>query len=393
MPGHFRSHLLRSEIISGGTAVDGLASHPLLARSARPLVLAGHTVGAGALFTRVCATLAVGREPVVVRDVPSPARSDVVEQLAAGYFVRSYDAIVAVGGGSTLDTAKAIALVIARGGRVEEHAHTRAGPQFASASQRAPFLPIVAVPTTLSGSEANANASIRDPAMLRRFSLVDPALLPGLVVLDPAALASHRREILLGSTFNALAHCIEGIYSTRHHALADAQAETAARLLCSVLDDPASLMQPDMLGRLQLASTMAGALISEVYVGLHHAICHALVSHCGVQHAAANGAVLPWAVEFNLRTLAHAGPDRVATVARALDVPPRGAAMDTAIRIRERLDAMQRGAGIPATLSALGVARAQLDAVIDYTLQDRALNTNPAPVQRPDLGALLTRAF
>jgi len=389
----FHTHLLRSEIVAGPGASAALASHSMLQTSASPLVLAGPHVSRTPFFAGIVEHLRQAqRSPHVISSVPSPALHAPVEALAAAHDTEHWDTIIAVGGGSTLDTAKAVSLLVARGGAVRDHAIARTGARRPELPQHAAFLPIVAIPTTFSGSEANMNASIRNRDTGERYSLADPGLLPRLIVLDPAALASQPRDLLLGSAFNALAHCIEGIYSTRHHVLADAQAKAAGRLLCSVLERPEDPGESG-LTQMQLASVMAGALITEVYVGLHHAMCHAVVSLCAVQHAQANGALLPFTVDFNLRALASTQPDRVRAVAESLGVAPEGDALDVATACRRRLASLQESAGIPRRLSAVGVARDSLPALADYTLVDRALNTNPVAVERTDLLALFEESL
>lgn len=393
-----RSNLLRTPLVAGPGA--RLALPVALAERgwSRPLLLAGAHVAATAFFRTLVRELeAAGCPTTVVDAMPSPARAAAVEALADRFASERWDVIIGVGGGSTLDAAKAASLLVARGGRVKDHAIRRAGEGGAPAvrSDRRPFLPVITVPTTLSGSEANVNASIRDPEAGERYSLADPALLPVLVVLDPEALRSHRREILLASAFNALAHCIEGAYSTRHHLLGDAIAQSAGRMLSDAIDAAPQGSSDAVLLALQVGSVFAGALIKEVYVGMHHALCHALVSHCGLLHAQANGTMLPWTVGYNVDALARAGAaDRLAVVARAIGVEERGqAAVALAAAIRERLCAMQGRAGIPSRLTPLGVRDAQIAALADYALSDRALDTNPVAMDRAAIEGIYREAL
>jgi alcohol dehydrogenase class IV len=387
----FRSDLLRAPVLAGPGAAAGV--HGWLGERGlcRPLLLAGAQVSRTPFFADLARSLGAAE---AVSDLPSPATAQAVEALAGRHSDPKWDCLVAVGGGSTLDAAKATALLVACGGKVSDYGIRRFGPDGPRRpTHQHPIPPIIAVPTTFSGSEANINASIRDPLAGERYSIADPGLLPALVVLDPGALRSHRPEVLLGSAFNALAHCIEGIYSKKHHALADAQAGTAGRLIVSVLEEPERVMEEARLLQLQVASALAGALIREVYVGLHHAMCHAVVSLCNVLHAQANGAVLPWAVGFNARALASSDGERLRPVAGALALPERGAPDDIAAAVEARLRSLQRTCRIPARLSELGVASAQLPELVRYTLDDRALNTNPVAVDSEQLLALFERAL
>lgn len=389
--GVFSSTLLSSEIIAGPGSRDRLVPWLRARGLERPLLVCGPSVARTAFLEALLQDLrSAFPRTRAITDMPAPPTAQAVEAVVAGWGDEPWDAVIGVGGGSSLDAAKAVEILVSRGGTVREHAIWRGASRAIGAREAARRDSIVVVvPTTCSGSEANGSASIRDRDSGERFSLMDPGALPSLVVLDPQGLSDHGRPYLCATAFNALAHCLEGIYSRGHNPLADSLAVATARTLCDLLEHPDGMMEEGALLRLQVSSVLAGSLIREVYVGLHHAVCHSLVSVCGTSHAGANAAMLPWAVGYNAAELRAAGAeDRLALLAEAVPASPGEDG-----RLQDRIASLQAGAGLPRRLRDLGIEPEDIPAVVDATLTDRALDTNPVGVGVAELRALLETAW
>ncbi|MEU5317256.1 maleylacetate reductase [Streptomyces sp. NPDC021056] len=229
------------------------------------------------------------------------------------------DGCVAVGGGSSIGLGKAIAL--------------RTG------------LPLIAVPTTYSGSEATPVWGLTEHGAKRTGR--DPSVLPRSIVYDPELTLALPVPLSVTSGVNALAHGVEALYAPDASPLIALMAEEGvramARALPDVAGDPASL---DARGRALYGAWLCGSCLGATTMGLHHKLCHVLGGTFGLPHSETHTVVLPYALAYN----APAVPDAVAAVARALDTD----AAPTALwQLAGRL-------GAPRTLAELGLKEADL---------------------------------
>jgi len=259
------------------------------------------------------------------------------------------DGCIALGGGSAIGLAKAIAL--------EQD------------------VAIIALPTTYSGSEMTAIQGLTEDGVKRVRR--DVRMLPRTVIYDPELTVTLPPSIAGPSGMNAMAHCVEAFYAEGATPLLSLAAEEGIRALARSL--PVLVDQPHSLQ----ASTQAlyGAWLAGMALGagtaLHHKLCHTLGGSFDLPHAPTHALMLPYAAHYNR----DAAPDAMARIARALGVgdAPSGL-FDLARRI-----------GAPASLEALGLRHADLDRAAD--LAAAAPYPNPRPVTREDVRALLEDAF
>ncbi|MES5817920.1 maleylacetate reductase [Streptomyces sp. RG80] len=232
------------------------------------------------------------------------------------------DGCVAVGGGSSIGLGKAIALGTG--------------------------LPLIAVPTTYSGSEATPVWGLTEHGAKRTGR--DPGVLPRSIVYDPELTLSLPVPLSVTSGVNAIAHGVEALYAPDTSPLIALMAEDGvramARALPDVAADPGSL---DARGRALYGAWLCGSCLGATTMGLHHKLCHVLGGTFGLPHAETHTVVLPHALAFN----APAAPDAVAAVARALDA-------DDAPRALWRL---ATDLGAPRSLAELGLKDGDLAAV------------------------------
>ena len=280
-----------------------------------------------------------------------------VELAAAGTAkVKAFapDTIVALGGGSAMDCAKAMAYFYAQP------------------------VTLVAIPTT-SGS----GAEVTDFAVLThgsaKYPLVDPKIRPDVAILDESLLTELPKGLIADSGFDVLAHALEAYVATGAGAISDALARDA---FCTALAHlPASFGgNKGVRGRLHQASCMAGIAFSQAGLGLCHAMSHSLGGMYHVPHGRLNAILLPAVVELN----ASAATAKYAKLARAAGIS--GAADMVAVRnLRNTLIRLRRDLGLPETLTQAGVSprllRGKVEAVVQTTLQDPCCKTNPVEVE------------
>ena len=267
------------------------------------------------------------------------------------------DWIVAVGGGSAVGLAKAVAL-----------------------DQQ---VRVAAVPTTYAGSEMTDIYGLTEGD--RKRTGRDARVRPRLVIYDVALTLDLPVELSCTSAFNAMAHAVEALYAHRVDPLVQIAAEEAIRSIARHL--PALREAPrdfDARSGLLRGAYLAGACLDSASMGLHHKLCHVLAGSFGLPHAATHTVILPHVIHFQHQ----AATDAIARVARALDVPAgdhaaaqaAGAVHDLVVRV----DA-------PASLRALGFAHGDVDRVVDLAVEKPY--RSPRPVDREALRALLDAAY
>ena len=262
----------------------------------------------------------------------------------------SPDVLVAIGGGSAIGLAKAIAL-----------------------ERR---LPIVAVPTTYSGSEMTGIWGITDGEQKRTGR--DPSVVPRLVVYDPELTLTLPPEVSAASGMNAIAHAVEAMYAADAGPIATSAADKAIRLLAKAL--PQIVARPADLDARTFAlqgAHAAGVALGLASMGLHHKICHVLGGTFGLPHALTHAAVLPHVVAFNAPEV----PLAMERIAGALGVEDAAAG----------LFALNRTLGLNSTLADLGLRASDVNR--SAALIVSSSYTNPRPVNEDDVRALLLGAL
>lgn len=361
----------------------------------RPLVAAG-------LFDAVREPLEAGGAAVELFDggeVEPPL--EMVDTCAAAARAWAPDAVLGLGGGSNMDLAKSLALVLAHGGTIRDYIGDDRVP--------GPIVPVVCVPTTAgTGSEVSAAAVLTDSAQKVKVGVLSNMLRPAVAVVDPRLAVNCPAKVTADSGIDALAHAIEAftavdnadfplpagertVYQGRTP-LGDALAEKAIALVGRHLVQ--AVRQPDDLAAragMALAATLAGLAFSNVGVALVHAMEYPVGGAVHCSHGAGNGLLLPLVMRYNL-------PERVAEMARIAallgeDVSglEQQAAAERAIDAVARLNA---AVGIPARLRELGVTREQLPAFAAKAAGiERILRVNPRAAGADDILAIYEAAW
>ena len=380
----FVQRSLPGRLVMGPGAMESLAAELAELGITKPLVLVGRRTRESALFTRVIQALE-GMHWVDGADVPQHSSVALVEKLWAQARDQRVDGFITVGGGSAVDTAKAVAILLAEGGKLADHALRFTPPDVLHIPQlKARKLPIVAVPVTASGAEVTPSVGIRTPDGAKLL-MHDPQVPAKLVILDQDATREVPAAILCSTAMNALAHCIEGLYSRERTPMAQTLAlEAIARLHVAI---PAVSRDPtDIPARAQLmyGAHLAGQVLIHARSCLHHALCHVIGSVTGVAHGDANSVMLPHCVEFNSASAGQAL--QLAAAAAEID----GSAPELASYLRQ----LQQTAKVPQRLRELGIDRALLATIAHQAMHERGLYFNPRPItSEQEVLALLEAAY
>ncbi|PWV54775.1 iron-containing alcohol dehydrogenase [Nocardiopsis sp. L17-MgMaSL7] len=275
----------------------------------RPLLVTDPFIAEQPFFHRLLAGLeASGLAPGVFADtVPDPTTA-VVEEGVRALREGGFDSLVGVGGGSPIDTAKAVALLGAHGGRMRDYR--------APVVTDAPALPVVAVPTTAgSGSECTRYSIITDSDSGEKMLCSGLAMLPRAALVDFELTLGMPRRLTADTGVDALTHAIEAYVSARANPVSDGFAREAMRTIFTHLRtayaDPGDRTAREAV---MVGATQAGMAFSNSSVALVHGMSRPLGAHFGVAHGLSNAMLLPAVTEFSIPS----APSRYADCARAM---------------------------------------------------------------------------
>lgn len=354
----------------------------------RPLVVTDRPLTETAAFTAVEQTLERAGVPRTVFSGvhPNPLDSDVDAALER-YTADACDGIVGLGGGSSLDVSKALAVLAAAGGTLATYDVTAGG------GERIPdsLPPVIGIPTTAgTGSEVGKCAVITSSTEHRKYMVCHPAMLPHRAILDPELTISLPARLTAATGMDAFTHCVESLTAPIFHPMCDAIAVKGIEFVARYLER--AVRVPDDLearGMMLLAASM-GAVAFQKDLGAAHSLSHALSAACGLQHGLANAICLPPVMEFNLeraKELYALIPPYFGLNTFATDpAEAAGIAVEQVRGLNDRI-------GIPRTLREVGVQEEQLNEVVEKAFADPCHLTNARPCTVADLAAILRSAW
>lgn len=279
------------------------------------------------------------------------------------------DVLVSVGGGSTIDTAKAMSVVLKWGGRL---------PDYFGARIDGPLASHVAIPTTSgTGSEVTRIAVIKHEEQEAKHAILSDHIFPDVAILDPQMTMGMPPLLTASTGMDAMTHAVEGLASTLREPFADALNLHAIRLIVEYL--PRCVEHGEdatARGQQMIAAALAGMGFGNSLVGIVHAAAHVLGARYGVPHGVANGVLLAHGMRYNL----DACPDRYALVAEAMGA--RQPQMDDGQAAEAAVEAMTefvRAIGHPERLRDAGVPSDTLKTCAEATLAEGSMGTNPRP--------------
>ena len=300
-----------------------------------------------------------------------------VEEAAATLKRLEADAVIAVGGGSAIVTARAASILLAENGHARDLCTTQdENGALTSPKLLAAKLPQLIVPTTPTTAIVKAGSAVFDPDNGKRLPLYDPKTRAQSVFIHPALIQSAPRELVASASLNTLAMAIEGLTSRSGDPLADALLMHALRLLAQHLPNPAQLDDPRVRGDLVLAAVLCGQGTDFTGAGITTVLGHAIGARHELENGIANAVLLPHALRFN----AEAAATGLAKVATALGLPPSDGASQ-AEAIIEALEPTFQALGVPRCLCMAGVPREALPDIAASAIGDWFLRGNPRPVR------------
>lgn len=379
------------KILSGRKALSNIPYELGQLGCSRPLLIADQGVVKAGLVDKVRAAFddAAMKITASFDEVPPDSNNRVVNAVAGLYRNKGCDSILAVGGGSVIDTAKGVNIVVSE---QDDDLLKYQGVDRVKARMQ----PFIAVPTTAgTGSEVTAAAVIYNEDAGVKMALMSNKLYPDVAVLDPEMMRTMPAHITAATGMDALTHAVEAYTCIQKNPVSDAFALSAIDLIREHLVRAVE-EGGDEAARLGMANAalLAGIAFSNSMVGLVHALAHATGAVAHVPHGVANSIYLPHVLDYNLDAI----PELLAQLGGPIGVQelaggPREQAQATIAAIRDLAMRLHARCGHPVTLQQAGVTREQFERIATLAVNDGALTYNPKEVDRNDALAVIEKAF
>jgi len=380
-------HQPRTRLVFGAGCVDDVGDHARRLGAQRVLVVSDPGIVQAGHVQRVCESLAKHRIHFIVFDQVhvNPTTRD-VRECAAAARDEAIDLILAVGGGSSIDTAKGCNFILTNGGEMRDY--------WGVGKASKPMLPLIAIPTTAgTGSECQSFALIADETTHQKMACGDPKAAARIALLDPQLTLTQPRHVTAATGIDALAHAIESAVCKRASTLSRMYSRQALALIAPHLSRV--LQHEDDLearGAMLLGAALAGTAIENSMLGAAHSAANPLTAHFDVTHGWAVGIMLPHVIAFNAQDSATAREYAQLACTAGLASPnddPSAAVAALIAQVHKLLAAAE----IPASLAACDVDAQGIPTMADEAAQQWTANFNPRSVTAADFARLYQEAY
>lgn len=295
------------------------------------------------------------------------------------------DCIVAIGGGSAIDTAKAIGVIMTN-------------PEYSdvvsldgACNTKNPCLPIFALPTTAgTAAEVTINYVITDPTRVKKMVCVDPHDIPIVAIVDTELMASMPASLASATGMDALTHAMEGYITKAAWDMTDMFHLKAMSMIYRNL--PKAVLEHDMdaINNMGVAQYIAGMGFSNVGLGIVHSMAHQLGAVYDTPHGLANAVLLPYVMRYN----GEVCPDRFVDMGRAFGLDMNGVTgMDAVMKVVNAIQELNQKLGIPAHLKEVGVKEEDIPMLSEKAMNDVCTGGNPRETSVADIEKIYREAF
>jgi len=307
-----------------------------------------------------------------------------VQEAASLFGTEGCDCLLGVGGGSSMDTAKAAGVVALNPGvDLRDLEGVGKVPK--------PIPPMIAIPTTCgTGSEVTVAAVITDPERHYKIPILSPFLSPKVALIDGGLLTRLPGPVVAATGMDALCHAIESYTNLNTNPISDALDLKAISLISEWIRPATANANLEAMSHMVLAATMAGMGFSNTRLTIVHSMSQPVGGHYGVPHGVANAILLPLVMEYNLT----GNPHRFADVARAMGEDTTGLTTMEAARLSvQAVRELSRDLGIPESFKAFGVKEESIPALVEDSMRSGNVPVNPVRVTREAMAEILRKSM
>lgn len=325
-----------------------------------------------------------GMESECFTETEGNPSTDTVVKATEGFKKSKADFIVAFGGGSPLDVAKAVAVLATYGGNIVDYE--------GAGKVMGPVVPMIAIPTTAgTGSEVTAFSVITDHSRNYKLTVVSNYLLPAYVILDPDLIATVPANTAAACGIDAMVHALEAYISKAASSFSDIFAREALRLIGgSIRDYVADRSNPAACESMMVGSLFAGIAFSHARLGNVHAMSHPVSAYFDVPHGVANAILLPTVVDFNKDA---ADPEKYRYIYGCISKDMGADINFTPDMLATEIRMLNYELGILPTLSDIGVTSDKFEQMADDAMKSGNIQCNPQFTMKNDILKLYEQAF
>ncbi len=393
----FYQFVAPTRVVAGYDLIGGIGFEFAKEGAKRVLIVTDQVLRSTGLVDRVISGVTDGGLEVagIVDDVPQDSDAGVVMRTAEAAHEHGADSILAVGGGSVMDTAKVANVIFVHGGDPRGWEGYFGLPREDDGEGRPQQLaPLACIPTTAgTGSEVSFVAVVKDRAAHVKFQIGDLPMYPRLALLDPESTRTLPVALAASTGMDAMTHAIEGYVSSEWNPHSDAYAMAALRLLRDNLHQAIEHPEDDVArGNMLIAANLAIQPTSSSAIGIAHSMSHACGAHCDVPHGVANAINLPWVIEFNASG-GEAIAARYRDVNEVFGLETGGSAEAVGHVLGEHVRGLVESLGLPTRLSQVGVTEASIDLLVEGAMGDACTLVNPRDTSEDEFAELYRKAL
>ena len=380
------------KIISGNNALDNLNYEIDLLGVRKPFLITDQGIIKAGLLKHIENAFIKTKKHISVFDkVPTDSSIDVINELANIIRESESDCLIALGGGSVIDTAKAVNILIS------ENSHDIM--EFGGADHlKKPLKPLIAIPTTTgTGSEMTGVAVIKDSYRKMKLGFSSQFLMPRLAIIDPRMTITLPPFLTAATGIDALTHAIESYYCIQKNPMSDIFAWKAIELISTnliyVVRNPT-----DKNGKLALANAacMAGISLANSLAGVIHALGHAIGSVCDIPHGVAMNIFLPLGLEYNIKKVGHIIGELIFPLAGSKvsqKIPEKERPLEVVKFIYALRNQLYELVKLPRTLKEANITKDKLEEIANIAINDGSILFNPEEIEYVDALELLDKAY
>ena len=375
---------VKSDIVFGRDSIKELSKVIQGYHAEKVMLVYDAGVKSAGIADKVLESLKEAEVEIVIFDkvIPNPT-NEVVEEAAKIAKEKKVDTFVAVGGGSSIDLAKAIDVLMTNPGPIGQYGGI--------GMVKNELLPLIAIPTTAGTSSEITNVSaLIDTEKVVKYVVIDNKLVPSKVIIDPEFTKTMPASVTAATGMDAITHAVESYISNMASPLTEYNSIQGLKIiyhnLPTAVKDGANMEAREQM---MLGCVITGFGFSNANLGLVHGIAHALSAHFQLAHGMANATVLPYVMAYNAKSC----PEKMVELAKAIDLPVSGDMDKDMYLLSEELLKLTKELGIK-TLSEQGIRKEDFDMLAEDILHEPVLGFNPREnVTKEDIIEILKKAY
>ena len=375
---------VKSDIVFGRDSIKELSKVIQGYHAEKVMLVYDAGVKSAGIADKVLESLKEAEVEIVIFDkvIPNPT-NEVVEEAAKIAKEKKVDTFVAVGGGSSIDLAKAIDVLMTTPGPIGQYGGI--------GMVKNELLPLIAIPTTAGTSSEITNVSaLIDTEKVVKYVVIDNKLVPSKVIIDPEFTKTMPASVTAATGMDAITHAVESYISNMASPLTEYNSIQGLKIiyhnLPTAVKDGANMEAREQM---MLGCVITGFGFSNANLGLVHGIAHALSAHFQLAHGMANATVLPYVMAYNAKSC----PEKMVELAKAIDLPVSGDMDKDMYLLSEELLKLTKELGIK-TLSEQGIREEDFDMLAEDILHEPVLGFNPREnVTKEDIIEILKKAY